>query len=658
MLKSKIPVVLILALVLTSAVPSLAQTVAAQQDEGKLIAVLKSNDASHKAKVDACRQLSIIATKDAIAPLAALLSDEKLSHMARYALEPIPDSAVDEVFRDALGKLKGKPLVGVIGSIGVRRDAQAVQPLLGLLMQHEAGPEAMAAVLRALGRIGTMAAAEVLTVSLDHAPPEGRADLYEGLFRCAEALVANGNRDEAISIYDTLRDLDAPHQVRAGALRGAILTRGADGLTLLKKYLQSDDYILFSTAVQTAQEMSGARVTGALTSVLDGLPADNQILISQTLGLRGDARALPALFSIARSGAAPVRVAAIRAIAEIGQASAAGELVALLDADDRAVAKAAQEALGSLPGQSADTATMTMFSSSSTGKRLTALELMERRRMTQAVPVLLKASRDADAEVRQAAIKMVGELGGPEELSSLLDVLMDLKTSQDLEAARQALSDVCGKANEAESCSGKLVGRLDRARPAQKIVLLRVLSGIGGSQALKAVLGTVGDSNAEVHAAAIRALGTWKTTDAAPHLLKLAKVAETTSDKALCLRAYLGMAARRDLPVADRLSMCRKAAGMVQRDDEKRLLLGTLGGINSPEALTVIAPYLQDAAIRQEAALASLAIAERLLKGRQSGKHAPQLIAPLEKVAQAIGDGDLAGRARGLLRQAKTKSGR
>lgn len=47
-----------------------------------------------------------------------------------------------------------------------------------------------------------------------------------------------------------------------------------------------------------------------------------------------------------------------------------------------------------------------------------------------------------------------------------------------------------------------------------------------------------------------------------------------------------------------------------------------------------------------------------MLKGRQSGKHAPQLIAPLEKVVQAIGAGDLAPRAKTLLRQAKTKAGR
>ena len=106
--------------------------------ESELIAVLKSS-ASEKDKADACLELARIGTKDSVAPLAALLGDEKLAHMARYALEPIPDPAVDDALRDALGKLKGRLLVGVIGSIGVRRDAKAVEPLSKLLKDKDAG---------------------------------------------------------------------------------------------------------------------------------------------------------------------------------------------------------------------------------------------------------------------------------------------------------------------------------------------------------------------------------------------------------------------------------------------------------------------------------------------------------------------------------------
>src|SRR5690349_539773 len=67
----------------------------------RLTAVLKSG-APEKEKADACRELARIGTKEAVPALAALLGDEKLSHMARYGLETIPHSSVDAAFRAAL----------------------------------------------------------------------------------------------------------------------------------------------------------------------------------------------------------------------------------------------------------------------------------------------------------------------------------------------------------------------------------------------------------------------------------------------------------------------------------------------------------------------------------------------------------------------------
>lgn len=76
-------------LFLAGATQSFGQTVPPSTPEqvNKLIAVIKS-DAPQKEKVDACRQLGVIGTKDAVAPLAALLGDEKLSHIADMPSSP------------------------------------------------------------------------------------------------------------------------------------------------------------------------------------------------------------------------------------------------------------------------------------------------------------------------------------------------------------------------------------------------------------------------------------------------------------------------------------------------------------------------------------------------------------------------------------------
>jgi HEAT repeat protein len=737
MLKLKKKLILLIALAAVAAGPLFGQTIPPAGSERKLIAVIESDDASHKEKADACRQLAVIGTKRAVAPLAALLGDEKLSHMARYGLEPIPDAAVDEAFRDALGKLKGRPLVGVIGSIGVRRDVKAVAALAKL--QHNSDRIVAQAASRALGSIGTSDASRALmrAIEADTTSVNSLAR-YEGLLRCAERLSADDKKDEAIVIYDLLRGYAAAHQVRGGALRGGILTRGEKGVALLREYLKNKDYIMFSAAVQAAQEMEGAEVTKALTDGLKGLPADNQILIILTLGERGDAAALPALSDLARSGEKSVRIEAIKAMPDIGDASAVPVLAGLMGDSDGEISKAAQEALAALPGEEVDAKVMAMLESSDTNERLAALDLIKRRRMTDVSGALLKATKDEDESVRTASIRMLGDLGGEVEFGVLVDLLLGAKGSSEIRAAERALSATCmreaipsagtvtilkavyrgidGKrsadvtkkvaemvkggslsieasnSNFGDAAPGvvkelrvefavngvahiktvregetitlgasivpaalveELCSALDKAEIQQKPALLRVLSVVGSAEALKAVRAAVDDSNADVHREAIRALGSWGSMDAAPHLLELAKRATDRNDKTLCLRGYLGLASGGDLPAGQRLSMCREAEGLLERDDEKKLLLGTLGGINTPGAVAMIVPYLDSSGTREEASAAIVGIAERLLKGRNASKFASRLVKPLEKVAQVTTNANVSRKAKELLKQAK-----
>ncbi|MEM9658888.1 MAG: HEAT repeat domain-containing protein, partial [Planctomycetota bacterium] len=217
-----------------------ATTVHASSQEAQLLEVLNS-DATLREKSDACRQLARIATKESVPTLSALLKDDKLAHMARYALEPIPDPSVDQALRDALGQVSGRVKLGVIGSLGARRDAQAVDALAELLRQ-----EAVAqAAARALGNIGVLEAAEALEAALPGKSGAVQLAVCEGLLRCAEALAARDQTEPSQAIYDRLRLSSAlPTQVRAAALRGAILAREEQGAALLVEAMQDDDYAL------------------------------------------------------------------------------------------------------------------------------------------------------------------------------------------------------------------------------------------------------------------------------------------------------------------------------------------------------------------------------------------------------------------------------
>lgn len=625
-----------------------------KRTEAQLIAVLKS-DAPLKDKADACRELGVIGTKECVPVLATMLADENQNHIARYALEPNPDPSVNEVLRAALATAKGRPLVGVIGSLGVRRDAQAVGSLAPLLLDADA--DVAQAAARALGKIGGVPASMVLSVAVEQASAGNQLAFCEGLFRCAESFSATGDRAHAQEVYDVLltKVKNAPHQVRAGALRGSIVLNPEEGLVLLAKALQGDDWIMVAAAARAAIELSGTAVTQTVAAELGKGSADKQILVAQVLGKRADAAALPALFAVAKSGDKNVRIAAIRALPEIGRPTATPVLVELLKDTDREIAQTAQDSLAALPGNEVDAAVLAMLSSGDTAQRLTAIDLLSRRRMTKNLPELLKLTSDADAKVRSTALKRVGELGGPADVPALLDSLMKAKDSQALEAAEQAVSTICVKAGDADACADKIGSLLTQAPPEQKGALLRVLGAIGGQKSLQLVRAAVNDANADVHSSAIRVLGDWKTADAAPDLLALAKNASDPKDKMLCLRSYLGLARNPDFPAPQRLTMCRDAAGMVQSQDEKRLLLSALGSVQSPEAINVILPYLEDASTKNEAAAAALGIADRLLQGRNAARNAARLVEPLQKVAKSGANADLVKRAQTLLKQAQAK---
>lgn len=180
----------------------------------KLIGILKNPKATEFAKAKACQRLAVIGTKEAVPALAALLANPKFSHYARFGLEPIPDSSVDDALLHAMGQLNGRLQVGVINSIGHRKDPKAVEALAKLVDDSDA--EVATAAAAALGRISGLEAAKELKRVLDYTKTVAGACL-----ECAEGLLAQGKKEQALALYDALlRRTDLPKAVRTAATRG------------------------------------------------------------------------------------------------------------------------------------------------------------------------------------------------------------------------------------------------------------------------------------------------------------------------------------------------------------------------------------------------------------------------------------------------------
>ena len=121
--------------------------------EKQFAQILKSDEATLECKDFICRQLWIIGTKVSIPALSKMLTDNKTSDMARYALDQNPDPGSGKALRKALKKTEGTVLIGIINSLGERRDKKSVKTLTKLLSQSD--KEVASASAAALKKINT-----------------------------------------------------------------------------------------------------------------------------------------------------------------------------------------------------------------------------------------------------------------------------------------------------------------------------------------------------------------------------------------------------------------------------------------------------------------------------------------------------------------------
>jgi len=605
--------------------------------ESKLIAVLKSN-APPQDKAITCKQLAIYGSPAAVPALAALLPDKELSSWARIALEAIPGPAADDALRAAMDKVQGRLLVGVINSIGVRRDAKAVAPLVVRLKDADA--EVASAAAAALGRIGGAPAAQALVPMLATAPADVRPSVAEGCILCAERFLADGNRDEAVKLYDTVRKADLPKQKVLEATRGAILARGAAGVPLLVEQLKSTDNALFGIGLRTARELAGPEATEAVAAEMSQAASDRQALMLIALADRGDAKALPAVLKVAKTGATHVRMAAMAAIDRFGNASCVPALLEVAIESDADLAQRAKGTLARLAGQDVDADLVARLPQAAGKTRQAVIEVVGQRRIAAALPAIVKCAEDADAGVRGAAIEAIGAMGDDKQVADLVRLLSKAPDSKEQATIEKVLMTLCSRGGPA--CAAHLVPLTRGGESAVRIIALHALACAGGPQALAAVKAAIADKDEAVQDEAMRTLSTWPSMwpdDAAAGdaLLGLAKSAKKTTHQVLALRGYLNYVHEtKKLSDDERLARISAVLPLATRPEEKRLVISAAGTIGSAGALDILVTLAGDPATSDEACSAILGLLGRKdLKGVSKQQRQKALQTVVEKSKNA-----------------------
>ncbi|OQC08036.1 MAG: HEAT repeat protein [Candidatus Hydrogenedentes bacterium ADurb.Bin101] len=620
---------------------AMALVAAAQTDP---VAVLQS-DAPLAEKSEACRLLSTMGDSSAVPALEALLTDEMLSHMARYALEPMPGDEADAALRRALEVTSGKLKAGVVTSLGVRRDTDAVPELIPLLRDEDGSIREAAA--RTLGRIGAPAGIDMLVNAIDHAELSYAfaQALADGVFIAAERLKKEGNHDDAAWLYHRVHSCaHLPVHIRAAALRGAILARGArGGLTLLLEALQGADPDFFAVALRTAQEMDGRRKTAAgVAKLLPALTPERKIPVIQLLGELGSKKAGAALLKEAEAGPVPVRAAALRAAARLGYVPALPVMASLITAEDAELAEAARNGLAYFPGEKGDSALRNLLEDEDAQVRCAAVELVGAGGLPAPVDLLMQlAADDADAPVRLAALKGAKEYAGASQVQGFLNPLLQPRSEDERVAAEEGLKRICERAKSDEEQAARVEDVLCEALAASegetRLALMRVLTVDGSQKAFDSVLPLALSDEPALKEAAVSAVANWPSTVALPTLMEWVKAPAGDARQLPALRGAVRLLMLGEDTPESRCARYASLMALASSPGEKKLVLSGLGKVGHACALTMVLDQITDEAVKEEAVQAAIAIAEQLGDTPENAaamERARALIPELQEKAQ------------------------
>lgn len=575
------------------------------------------SDATFAARQFACRKLSLIGTVESVDALAPMLTDEKYSDMARYALERIPGSAVDEALRDALPKAPGKAKVGIINTLAVRGDKKAVPQIAKLI--DDSDQMVAAAAVAALGQIGDAAAAGTLKKAVAGTTGALRNHVLDAYLKCADRIAGDGKKTEAFAIYQKIYTSEKPVPIRAAALRGMVITAENPTQTVVDT-LKNGDQSMQTVAIGLLRDVADTQMVKAVAVILPKLSVTSRVQLLSALSDCGDRAAVENVVAETKSSDKAVRIAALKALAKLGDVSTLELLVNTAAKTTGDEQQAAQQGLYRLRGTEVDRAILQKIPAVAAAEKIELIRAVDQRNTAGSVNVLLKTINDADSKVRIESIKALKTVAKPADLPMLIDILTRTTKSSERGELEKTIVAVTRKIPEQKDQADAVLTALPAVKDnSARCSLLSVLGKIGVDKALPVLRNALNSANAEIKDAAVRALSEWPGPAPASDLLKVAQTSESQVHRVLALRGYVRLIGiKSDRPTEQTIKMYKTAMDLAPNVNEKKMVLSGVGTTGSWEGMQMAAEYLDDPQLSQEAEAAVVKIA------RSTAKEHPQ----------------------------------
>ncbi|HUU36974.1 MAG TPA: HEAT repeat domain-containing protein [Candidatus Desulfaltia sp.] len=600
-----------------------AEEAQADSEERLLEFLDRSNNSG--AKLAVCRQLRLIGSEKSVPTLEKLLLQDETSDMARYVLEKIPGPAADKALLDALNKAQDEVKLGIISSLGERKTPGAVKALALLLNDQETAIASASAT--SLGKIGGREAAAALAGAFDKAQESLKTDIASPLLRCAEEFLASRDYNSADGIFGKILNPQPPLLpvvLRQAALKGRIMAaEREEAARMIIDTLARGSQEMHEPAIGLVPIVFKESEIAPISDLLVKIPEAGQVQFLAVLVNYPKEAVQAAVLSAAKSPSPAVRIAALKALAKVGDAATVRFLVERAAGSRGEEQLAARAGLGTLPGKDIDKTVLfglAGFPGESAKNEL--IRAVGERRITAGKNHLMTLAGSGSLQNSLEAVKALKAVASPTDIPALLDILLEMSDETAQEEMENTIAALARKVSDPYSRALAVEGLLaplpnSKVLPVtdvkKRCLLYRTLGKIGDDSSLTLLRTALQEENAAIQDAVIRALADWPSATPREDVLAIAQRSKDLTHQVLALRGYVRMIGleKYQSPAAAVQSLMI-ALNLAPRPEEIKLVLGTLPDFACPDALALAESLLSVERVQAEAEAAVTRIREFL----------------------------------------------
>ena len=571
--------------------------------EAAYLELLQSEVATKDAKMFACKQLSLVGSRDAIPVLSEMLLDFDMAYGARYALERIPHSYAARALREALPLVGAERRAGIIASLGALKDTRAVEIISAAV--HDADEKVAEAAVRALAEIPDGKVADALLAAIDLKEGALQRVAKASYLKCGFTLLEARHTNAAKKVFETvLKTMQDDLNLRETALRGRIEAAFSRGADVIAETLKSNDTALHPAAAAAVRNVTRNYDLQQLASLLSGLEECPKVLLLTALAETGVANITPQLMEAAQDEHEAVRIAALKTLAAAGDQKAALFLVERAAATTGAEQDAVRFAISRLKG--ADKVIVEAYEEGNELLRAELLKAIAARHIKDATPLLIERIPEASPEERLGIMDVLTQIAEPEDLEMIVPLLLSASEAEQGAEMAQVVATVAGRSEAGEGRIDALTKALETNNdPVARANIYATLGKIADDIALPLLEKGMEEQDAGVRLAAVEALANWPNDNVLDMLHAALERFKGTSEGAAALKGYIrvvGLNAER--ASEDTVALYEAVLPLAVSAAEKQACIAAIGRTGADAAL----PALYDALASEDMEVARAAV--------------------------------------------------